>query len=47
MQDRLDGTIDPAFTTDVDGLFYDDDKEKCALMADNSPIDLFVKRYEY
>ena len=47
MQSRLDGTIHPAFSTDVDGLVYDGDKDKFALLADDAPLDLCVTRYEY
>ena len=46
MQNRLDGTIHPAFNTDVDGLVYDSDKGKFALLADHDPFDLYVRRYE-
>ena len=42
MQNRLDGTIHSAFNTDVDGLVYDSDKEKFALLADDVPLDLYV-----
>ena len=44
MQNRLDGTIHPAFTTDVDGLVYDSDKEKFALLADKAPLDLYERQ---
>lgn len=47
MQNRLDGTIHPALNTDVDGLVYDSDKEKFALLADDAPLDLYVRRYEH
>ena len=45
MQSRLDGTVHPAFDTDVDGLMYDSDKKKFALLAENEPFSLYVKRY--
>ena len=45
MQNRLDGTIHPAFNTDVDGLIYDSDKQKFALLADDAPLDLYVRYY--
>lgn len=44
MQNRLDGTIHPAFNTDVDGLVYDSDKEKFALLADKAPLDLYERQ---
>ena len=44
MQNRLDGTIHPAFDTDVDGLVYDSDKEKFALLADKAPLDLYERQ---
>ncbi|KAF6230427.1 hypothetical protein HO133_004769 [Letharia lupina] len=40
MQNRLDGTIHAAFNTDIDGLVYDTDKEKFALLADDAPLNL-------
>lgn len=45
MQNRLDGTIHPALNTDTDGLAYDNDKEKFALLADNEPFNLYVRSY--
>ena len=45
MQNRLDGTIDPAFNTDIDGLIYDSDKKKFALLADDAPLNLYVRYY--
>ena len=45
MQNRLDGTIHPALNTDIDGLVYDSDKEKFALLAEDAPLDLYVRRY--
>lgn len=47
MQNRLDGNIHPAFNTDVDGLVYDSDKEKFALLANDAPLNLYVRRYEH
>lgn len=47
MQNRLDGTIHPAFNTDVDGLVYDEDKEKFTLLADDACLDLYVRRYKH
>lgn len=47
MQNRLDGTFHPAFNTDVDGLVHDSDKEKLALLADDEPLNLCVRRYEF
>lgn len=46
MQHRLDGTIHPALNTEVDGLVYDSDKQKFALLADDAPLSLYVRRYE-
>ena len=43
MQNRLDGTIHPAFNTDADGLVYDNDKEKFALLAEDAPINLYMR----
>lgn len=45
MQNRLDGTIHPALNTDSDGLAYDTDKEKFALLADNEPFNMYVRSY--
>lgn len=42
MQNRLDGTIHSAFNTDVDGLIYDSDKEKFALLAEEVQLNLYV-----
>lgn len=42
MQNRLNGTIHSALNTDVDGLVYDSDKEKFALLADDAPLNLYV-----
>ncbi len=47
MQNRLDGTIHPAFNTDIDGLVYNEDKEKFALLGDDAPLDLYVRRCEH
>lgn len=46
MQNRLDGTVHPAFNTDVDGLCYDSDRGKFALLADHDQLDLYVRRYQ-
>ena len=46
MQNRLDGTVHPALNTDVDGLIYDNDREKFTLLAEDNPFDLYVRRYE-
>ncbi len=47
MQNRLDGTLHPAFNTDIDGVVYDSDKEKFALLADDAPLDLYVRKQEH
>ena len=45
IQNHFDGTVHPAFNTDVDGLIYDRDKKKFALLAENVPLNLYVKLY--
>ena len=45
IQNHFDGTVHPAFNTDVDGLIYDDDKKKFALLADGAPLNLYVEWY--
>ena len=47
MKNRLDGTIHPAFNTDIDGLVYNEDKKRFALLGDDAPLDLYVRRYEH
>ena len=46
IQNHFDGTVHPAFNTDVDGLIYDGDKKEFALLAEDVPFNLYVKRYE-
>ena len=43
IQNHFDGTVHPAFNTDVDGLIYDEDKKKFALLADDVPFNKYVK----
>ena len=46
IQNHFDGTVHPAFNTDVDGLIYDGDKKKFALLAEDVPLNLYVKCYQ-
>ena len=46
IQNHFDGTVHPAFNTDVDGLIYDGDKKKFALLAENVPFNLYVDWYQ-
>ena len=42
MQNRLDGTIHPAFNTD--DFVYDSDKDNFALLADKAKLDLYERQ---
>ena len=44
IQNHFDGTVHPDFNPDVDGVIYDGDNQKFALLEEDIPFDLYVKR---